>query len=147
MATAMPRSGIREVMELAATMDDVIHLEVGEPDFATPAEVISAATDAAVEGFTKYSPNAGFMSLRRAVADRLVAQGRTDVTAEHVVITPGAVCALATAIFATVNPGEDVLVPDPGWPNYRSAVLLAGAKPVAYELERSVGYLPRNGSL
>ena len=146
-ATSMPRSGIREVMELAATMEDVIHLEVGEPDFATPAEVTNAATEAAVEGFTKYSPNAGFMSLRRAVADRLVAQGRSDVTPEHVVITPGAVCALATAIFATVNPGEDVLVPDPGWPNYRSAVLLAGAKPVAYELERSTGYLPRDGSL
>ena len=146
-ATAMPRSGIREVMELAGTMEDVIHLEVGEPDFATPAEVISAATNAAVEGFTKYSPNAGFMSLRRAVAERLVAAGRQDVTPEHVVITPGAVCALATAIFAIVNPREDVLVPDPGWPNYRSAVLLAGARPVAYELDRSVGYLPRNGSL
>jgi len=146
-ATSMPRSGIREVMELAATMEDVIHLEVGEPDFATPAEVTNAATEAAVEGFTKYSPNAGFMSLRRAVAERLVAQGRADVTPEHVVITPGAVCALATAIFATVNPGDDVLVPDPGWPNYRSAVLLAGAQPVAYELDRSTGYLPRDGSL
>ncbi|MHB8490202.1 MAG: pyridoxal phosphate-dependent aminotransferase [Candidatus Dormibacteria bacterium] len=143
----MPRSGIREVMELAGTMEDVIHLEVGEPDFATPAEVISAATNAAVEGFTKYSPNAGFMSLRRAVAERLMAAGRQDVTPEHIVITPGAVCALATAIFAIVNPGEDVLVPDPGWPNYRSAVLLAGARPVAYELDRSVGYLPRKGSL
>src|SRR5579872_519523 len=91
-ATAMPRSGIRELMELAATMEDVIHLEVGEPDFATPAEVISAATDAAIEGFTKYTPNAGFLSLRRAVAERLVMQGRNDVTFEHIVITPGAVC-------------------------------------------------------
>ncbi len=146
-ATSMPRSGIREIMEVAATMEDVIHLEVGEPDFATPEEIIDAAAAAAREGFTRYSPNAGFMSLRSAVADRVTAQGGVKITPDHVVITPGAVCALATAIFATVNPGEDVLVPDPGWPNYRSAVLLRGANPVAYALDRATGYLPGDRSL
>lgn len=143
----MPRSGIREIMELASTFPDVIHLEVGEPDFATPAEVIEAAARAGREGFTKYSPNAGFMSLREAIAERAVSQGHSGVTADHVVVTPGAVCALATAILATVNPGDEVLIPDPGWPNYRSAVLLAGARPVTYDLDRATGYLPRMESL
>jgi aspartate/methionine/tyrosine aminotransferase len=146
-ATSMPRSGIREVMELAAGMEDVIHLEVGEPDFATPEEIIEAAGEAARAGFTRYTPNAGFLSLRRAVAERLVADGRSDVTYEHIVITPGAVCALATAVFATVNPGDEVLIPDPGWPNYRSMVLLCGARALPYELDRATGYLPRDGSL
>jgi aspartate/methionine/tyrosine aminotransferase len=147
LATSIPRSGIREVMELASSMDNVIHLEVGEPDFATPEEIVEAAGEAARAGYTRYTPNAGFVSLRRAVAERLVAAGRSDVTYEHIVITPGAVCALATAVFATVNQGDEVLIPDPGWPNYRSMVMLCGAEPVPYELDRATGYMPRDGSL
>src|SRR4051794_31331243 len=94
---AMPRSGIREFMELASQLDDVIHLEAGEPDFITPDEIIQAGFDRAREGFTKYSANAGLPSLRSAIARKVREQNRLDVGPEHIVVTPGSVCALATA--------------------------------------------------
>lgn len=138
----MRRSGIREVMELAATMKDVIHLEVGEPDGGTAPEVIDAAFEAAHAGFTRYTPNAGLSTLRESVAAKLQRENDLDVSPANVVLTPGAVCALATAVLATVDPGDEVLIPDPGWPNYVSMVQLAKGVPVPYELTRASGYLP-----
>ncbi len=141
-ASSMRRSGIREIMELAAGMPGVVHLEVGEPDFNTPPAVISAGLTAAAGGFTKYTPNAGFGALRDAIARKLRQQNSLPATAEEVVVTPGAVCALATAILATVNPGDEVLVPDPGWPNYVTMTCIAGGVPVTYPLQRERGYVP-----
>jgi aspartate/methionine/tyrosine aminotransferase len=138
----MRRSGIREVMELAAGMEGVIHLEVGEPDSGTPPEVIEAAFAAAREGFTRYTPNAGLPSLRNAIAAKLERENGLSTTAANVVVTPGAVCALATTVLATVEPGDEVLVPDPGWPNYDAMVRLAGGAPVPYPLRRESGFLP-----
>src|SRR5947209_3121296 len=111
----MPRSGIREFMELAAQCTDAIHLEAGEPDFVTPSAIIQAAFDAAHAGFTKYSANAGLPSLREAIATKVRVQNRLPVDPDQIVVTPGSVCALATGVLATVNPGDEVLVPDPGW--------------------------------
>ncbi len=139
----MPRSGIREFMEIASKLEDVIHLEAGEPDFVTPAPIIDAAFEAARGGFTKYTSNAGFPSLREALARKVREQnGLVGVTAENIVLTPGSVGALATGVLAVANPGDEVLVPDPGWPNYINMVLLAGATPVLYPLRREHGYLP-----
>lgn len=129
-------------MDLAAGRDDVIHLEVGDPDFVTPGPIIDGALDAARQGFTKYTPNAGYMSLREALARKVREQYDLDVTADEVVVTSGAVTGLATAIFATVDPGDEVLVPDPGWPNYSTISLIVGATPVGYPLPRQAEYLP-----
>ncbi|HZU15641.1 MAG TPA: aminotransferase class I/II-fold pyridoxal phosphate-dependent enzyme [Candidatus Dormibacteraeota bacterium] len=139
---AIGRSGIREVMELAATMTDVIHLEVGDPDLSTPAPIVEAAHRAALEGYTHYAPNAGLPGLRAAIADWRRERYGLETPPEGVVVTPGAVCALASSVLALVDPGEEVLVPDPGWPNYVSMVRLAGARPVAYPLRPEAGYLP-----
>ncbi len=138
----MRRSGIREIMELASSMTDVIHLEVGDPDLPTPAPIVEAAHRAALDGYTRYTPNAGLPSLRAAIAGRLRDRHGLETSPEAVVVTPGAVCALATSVLAIVDPGEEVLVPDPGWPNYRSMVQLAGGRPVPYPLRAETGYLP-----
>jgi aspartate/methionine/tyrosine aminotransferase len=141
-AERMPRSGIRQIMELAAGISGVIHLEVGEPESNTPDEIITAAFAAAREGYTKYTANAGFPTLREAIAVKLRTVNGLGVRADQVVVTPGAVCALSSAVFATINPGDEVLIPDPGWPNYISMVVLAGGIPVSYPLVRENGYLP-----
>jgi len=140
--SAMPHSGIREFMELAAQTDGVIHMEAGEPDFITPQAIIAAGFEAASAGFTKYSPNPGITSLREALVEKVSSVNGIDATVEQIVVTPGSVCALATGVLATVNPGDEVLIPDPGWPNYLNMVLLAGGRPMTYTLRRENGYQP-----
>jgi aspartate/methionine/tyrosine aminotransferase len=142
-AAEMPRSAIREIMALAAGRPNVIHLEVGEPDFSTPQHIIDAAFKAASAGWTKYSPNAGLPALRQQVAARASRhRGRQPVVAEQVVITTGAIGALYSALMAVIDAGDEVLIPDPGWPNYEAIVHLAGAKAVRYQERASRGFLP-----
>jgi aspartate/methionine/tyrosine aminotransferase len=141
-AAGMPRSAIREIMALAAGRPNVIHLEVGEPDFSTPLPVVDAAFAAARSGFTKYSPNAGLASLRERVAKRVSAAWRKNVAADRVIITTGAIGALYSAIMSVTDAGDEVLVPDPGWPNYEAIVHLAGAAPVRFELPARRGFVP-----
>ena len=143
-ALTLPTSGIRQIMELSRGMSDVIHLEVGEPDFATPEHVVEAAHTAARSGITKYTPNAGLGGIREAVAARYATRLGTSVTPDWVVVTPGAVAAMTSTFFALVDPGDEILIPNPGWPNYTSAALVAGARPVPYPLVvgRSGAYEP-----
>jgi aspartate/methionine/tyrosine aminotransferase len=142
-AAAVPRSAIREIMALAAGRPNVIHLEVGEPDFSTPTHIVDAAFDAARAGWTKYCPNAGLPLLRDLVAQRAARSGRgAPPTADQVVITTGAIGALYSALMAVIDSGDEVLIPDPGWPNYEAIVHLAGAKPVRYRQQASRGFLP-----
>lgn len=143
-ATRMPRSGIREVMEIASRLPDVIHLEVGEPDFATPPHIAAAAAEAAARGHTGYAPNPGIDPLREALADRLTRRRGHRVSAERVVVTNGGTGALYSSLAALVAPGEEVLLPDPGWPNYVGMVTLLGARPVFYPL---TGGLPDPGGI
>jgi aspartate/methionine/tyrosine aminotransferase len=139
----MPRSAIREIMALASARPNVIHLEVGEPDFSTPRHIIDAAFEAARAGWTKYSPNAGLLALRELVAQRAARRGSGQPpTADQVVITTGAIGALYSALMAVIDPGDEVLIPDPGWPNYEAIVHLAGAKPVRYLQQAARGFLP-----
>jgi aspartate aminotransferase/aminotransferase len=138
----MPRSGIREIMELAAGLPDVIHLEVGEPNFETPEHIIEAAVTAARSGYTKYTPNAGIDSLREAIAEKLRNDNGLDVSYDNVVVTTGGVGGMTSSILATVQAGEEVLVPDPGWPNYESATRFIGAVPVRYPLLPESGFQP-----
>lgn len=139
---AMPRSGIREVADLAAQRGGVLRLEVGEPNFATPAHIVEAGCRALRDGHTGYTANAGTGELRHAVARKLQRCNGLDVDAEQVVVTSGAVGALLQALMVLAAPGERVLVPDPGWPNYTMMATMIGAEAVAYRLHPAMGYEP-----
>jgi aspartate/methionine/tyrosine aminotransferase len=145
-AQQMHPSGIREIMDLAAQIPDSIHLEVGEPTFAPAPPILLAAKAAIDREIARYTANSGLISLREKIAERLGVRGWT-VRASQIVVTPGAVCALFSAIRALVDPGDEVLVPDPGWPNYTSMAQLSGGVPVPYPLSSETGYLPRIADL
>jgi aminotransferase len=116
-------------------MRDVIRLEIGEPDFDTPNHIKEAAKKALDEGFTHYAPFAGFEELRVAIAEK--AKIENDIEADprrEIVVTPGACSALYCAVLSVVNPGEKVLIPDPGWPHYEPCVKMAGGIPEHYPL-------------
>ena len=141
-ASGLPRSAIREIMSLAAGKPDVIHLEVGEPDAPTPAFIIEGALGAARQGWTRYAPNAGLPSLRSAIAARISRRWNTSVSQDRVVVTTGAVGGLFSALMSVLDPDDEVLIPDPGWPNYAAIVHLAGAQAVRYRLYPEKGFLP-----
>ncbi len=141
-ATTMPRSAIREIMALAAGRDDVIHMEIGEPDFSTPDHIIAGALEAAQDGFTKYTPNPGMASLRALIAQHASNRTNTDIAPERVVITTGAVGGLFCGLMAVTDAGDEILIPDPGWPNYESITHLAEGKPVRFRLRPEAGFLP-----
>src|SRR4051812_9464427 len=141
-AQSMPRSAIREIMALAAERSDVIHLEVGEPDASTPQPIIDAAFAAASAGWTKYSPNSGLPALRQQIARRTSERWKTEVTPAQVVVTTGAIGALFTAIVTVADRGDEILMPDPGWPNYESIAHLIGASAVRYQLSPQNAFLP-----
>jgi aspartate/methionine/tyrosine aminotransferase len=145
--TALPASGIRRMMAKAAAMEGVSRLDVGEPQFATPAHIVEAAALAAEQGATKYAPSGGLLSTRDAIAAAIAADTGTPVTRENVVVTVGAVGALISAVRTAVEPGDEVLVPDPGWPNYMSLVRVSGAEPVRYALDSEHGFSPTRAQL
>ncbi|MFB6141210.1 MAG: pyridoxal phosphate-dependent aminotransferase [Halosimplex sp.] len=141
---AVEPHGIREMFELAAeTEGDLVHLEFGEPDFDTPEHVVEAAHDAATSGRTKYTSNAGIRELRGAVADHLARDGgpRPDPD-DEVVITTGGVEALHLAIHTLADPGDEVVVPTPAWPNPISQAKLADAIPVEVPMPAAAGFAP-----
>lgn len=138
----IPRSGIRAVMELADRVGGVIHLEVGEPHYQPPAHVIEAAAQAMRAGFNKYTPNAGLPDVREIVAAKLRRDNGIPATPDTVVLTPGGVFACACAFLTILEPGDEVLLPEPNWPNYSFQVSLAGAQTVYYKLHEDQGFLP-----
>jgi aspartate/methionine/tyrosine aminotransferase len=113
---------------------DVIHLEIGEPDFDTPKNIKEAAVKALYSGYTHYVPAAGIPQLREAIAEYISKTRRIDVDPEEVVVTPGAKPIMFFSILACVNPGEEVLYPNPGFPIYESVINFVGAKPVPIPL-------------
>jgi aspartate aminotransferase len=123
--------------ELEATGRTIVHLEIGEPDFNTPKNVVEAATKALNKGETHYTPSAGIMPLRDAVAEFVGQDRGLKAKAENVVITPGAKPILFYTIFACINPGDEVIYPNPGFPIYESVVNLVGAKPVPIPLREA----------
>jgi aspartate/methionine/tyrosine aminotransferase len=138
----LPRSGIREVMELAATIPNVIHLEVGEPDFATPPHIVEAAARAARDGYTKYTPSRGFFSLREALSEKLERQNRVSAAPDDILVTAGGITALFETFMALLEPGDAVLIPDPGWPSTEVMVRLIGGNPIRYRLVAGEGFEP-----
>ena len=116
--------------ELRAQGVDVINLSVGEPDFNTPAHIKEAARRAIDENFSFYSPVPGFMSLREAIAAKLSRENGLNFSPAQIVVGNGAKQALCNVILATVNPGDEVVIPTPAWVSYVEMVKLAEGKSV-----------------
>ena len=116
--------------ELEAAGRDIIHLEVGEPDFATPAPIVEAGIAALRAGQTHYTPALGMPALRTAIADYYGDRYGVDVSPSRVCVTPGASGALLLAMAALFNPGEEILLADPGYPCTRHFARLVEARAV-----------------
>jgi len=114
---------------------DIVHLEIGEPDFDTPNNIKEAAIKAMKAGYTHYVPAAGIPELRTAIAEYLSKSRKIDVDPEEVVVTPGAKPIIFFSILACVEPGDEVMYPNPGFPIYESMVNFVGAKPVPMPLK------------
>ena len=117
--------------ELKAQGVDVINLSVGEPDFETPAHIKEAAKKAIDDNFTFYTPVPGYLSLRKAISEKLSRENGVAFAPEQIVVSNGAKQALCNVILATINPGDEVIIPMPAWVSYVEMVKLAGGIPVA----------------
>ena len=128
--------------ELEASGRDVIHLEIGQPDFPTPQHIRTAATRAMEAGHTGYGPSAGLPELRRAHRGAHTSRCRTGSRFDprQVVVAPGAKPLLFYAINALAGEGDEVIYPDPGFPMYRSLIAHSGANPVPIRLLESNGF-------
>jgi aminotransferase len=124
-------SGIRKFFDIVATMDDVISLGIGEPDFTTPAPILEAGVKALQNGETHYTSNAGIFELREAISDQLEEKYQVKYDPNNeVVVTVGVSEALYLALTAVINPGEEIIIPTPCFVSYQAEVLLAGGVPV-----------------
>ena len=120
--------------DLEARGRDVVHLEIGEPDFDTPTHIVNAAGHALRSGYTHYGPPVGLPELREAIADDVSRFRGIPVDPDQVVVTPGAKPIMFYAILALAQPGDEVIYPDPGFPIYESVIRFAGARPVPVAL-------------
>jgi aspartate/methionine/tyrosine aminotransferase len=127
-------------MDLALELPDAIRLEIGDPDFATPAHIVDAAAEAARNGFTHYGPSIGLASLRELIAAKLSERNGFGCRPDEVVVTTGACGGLHACLLALLDPGDELLVPDPGWTTMVPMSIAAGVTPVGYALDRSRGF-------
>ncbi len=148
LAGRMERLGTESAFEvlakakaLEASGREIVHLEIGEPDFDTPAHVAAAAQQAIDKGHTHYVPAPGIPELRTAVTDFLERTGRLSTSPDRVLITPGAKPIMFFTIMALCEEGDEVLYPDPGFPMYASIAAFAGAKPVPVPLREENGFV------
>ncbi|BFL46596.1 pyridoxal phosphate-dependent aminotransferase [Lactonifactor longoviformis] len=138
-----PVSGIRAMFELAREYDNVINLCIGEPGFPTPPNVIGAGRDALYKGYTKYTPNAGIPGLREALSQKLLRENKIQADPEtEIIVTAGGVEAVLLAMMVTVNPGDEVLVPIPSWPNYPEQIKFVGGTMVPVPAYEKDGFVP-----
>jgi aspartate/methionine/tyrosine aminotransferase len=126
---------------LEASGREIVHLEIGEPDFDTPAHVAAAAQQALDKGHTHYVPAPGIPELRTAVTDFLERTNRLRTSPDRVLITPGAKPIMFFTILALCEEGDEVLYPDPGFPMYASIASFAGATPVPVPLREENGFV------
>jgi aspartate aminotransferase len=143
-ADRMSRIGTESAFEVLAQAKgleaqgrDIIHLEIGEPDSATPSNIIEAATRALNDGATHYTPASGIPAVREATARYVHRRTGVDTAAENIVLVPGSKNILAFLLLAIIEPGDEVIVPDPGYPIYRSLVSFIGATPVSAPIRQS----------
>ena len=141
LAERMSRLGTETAFEVLARAKaleaqgrEIIHLEIGEPDFDTPAHIKAAAVRALEEGWTHYTPAAGIPALREAIADYIRRTRGIPVGPENVVVVPGGKPIMFFAILALVEEGDEVIYPNPGFPIYESMIRFVGARPVPLRL-------------
>ncbi len=141
---ALPFSEIRVMMEKATQMqkngEDVIHMEIGRPDFDTPEIIKQAANTALANGNVFYTSNYGTPELRQAIADKLKRDNGVDYKAEEILVTIGVGEGTYAAVAAFTEPGDEILVPDPVWLNYIHVPHFFGAVPVSYALKEENDY-------
>ncbi|RKI64053.1 pyridoxal phosphate-dependent aminotransferase [bacterium 1xD42-67] len=141
---ALPFSEIRVMMERATQMqkdgEDVIHMEIGRPDFDTPQVIKDAANTALANGNVFYTSNYGTPELRQAIADKLKRDNDIDYKAEEILVTIGVGEGTYAAVAAFTEPGDEILVPDPVWLNYIHVPHFFGAVPVSYALKEENDY-------
>jgi aspartate/methionine/tyrosine aminotransferase len=141
-AVAARRSTIRIVFDAANAKPNAIRLEIGEPSFRTPDHIVDGALAAARAGFTGYTANGGLQSLRELLADKVERVDGYRAGPDQIVATPGAMNALFSIYLALLEPGDEVLLPTPGFPNMDDMVALLGGTPIFYDLRPEEGYLP-----
>ena len=131
---------LAQAQALEATGREIVHLEIGEPDFPTPPHIVEAAVQALREGRTHYVPAPGIPPLRDAVAAFLERRGRLRTTPDRIIVTPGAKPIMFFTIMALCQQGDEVLYPDPGFPMYDSISAFSGAVPVPIPLREENGF-------
>jgi aspartate aminotransferase len=147
LAKRMARLGTETAFEvlvkakaLEAQGRDIVHLEIGEPDFDTPRNIIDAAVDALHKGFTHYGPSAGLMELREVIAQYVSGTRRVNVTPDEVVVVPGGKPIIFFSILALAQEGDEVIYPNPGFPIYESMINYVGAKAVPIRLREELDF-------
>jgi aspartate aminotransferase len=147
LAERMSRLGTESAFEvlarakaLEAKGKEVVHLEIGEPDFDTPDNIRESAAKAIWDGYTHYCPAQGIPDLRNAIAEVDSKRKRIDIKAEQVVVTPGAKPIMFFGMLALVNEGDEVIYPNPGFPIYESVIDFIGAKAVPIQLHESKNF-------
>ncbi len=147
LAKRMARLGTETAFEvlvkakaLEAQGRDIVHLEIGEPDFDTPRNIIDAAVDALHKGFTHYGPSAGLPQLREVIAQHASETRRVNVTPDEVVVVPGGKPIIFFSILAFVEQGDEVIYPNPGFPIYESMINYVGAKAVPIRLREELDF-------
>jgi aspartate/methionine/tyrosine aminotransferase len=146
-AARMARLGTESAFEVLARAKalerqgkDIVHLEIGEPDFDTPEHIRDAAKRALDSGATHYGPSAGLPELREAIAQHVSETRGISVSPDQVVVTPGAKPIMFFVIMALVGEGDEVLYPDPGFPIYESVVNFVGGRAVGVPLREATGF-------
>ncbi|MXX66586.1 MAG: aminotransferase class I/II-fold pyridoxal phosphate-dependent enzyme [Chloroflexi bacterium] len=141
LATAMGRLGTESAFEvlarakaLEATGREVIHLQIGEPDFDTPDNIVEAGIKALRDGYTHYGPAHGLPELREAIAANSLERRGIEHAPDQVLVTPGAKPVMFYVILALCQPGDEVIYPNPGFPIYESMIKFVGARPVPMPL-------------
>ena len=140
--SSIERSPVRVIFDQAAAYADAIHLEIGQPDFSPPPHVIEAACRAARDEYTGYTANAGMMCLREAVCAKLDRENDLHVTPDNIVVTIGAMQAVHASMSLLLEPGDEVLLPDPGYGNFSMAARLLHAVPRYYLTAQQRGFEP-----
>jgi aspartate aminotransferase len=135
-------SGIREVANEAIRTPHTIRLDVGQPSFRTPDHISQAAKDAIDAGFTFYTATAGLQSLREMLSAKLEMVNDVKAGTESITVGPGGVGVVAAAFASILEPGDEVLLPDPGWPNYRMMLTWAHGRPLYYRCPRELQFQP-----
>jgi aspartate/methionine/tyrosine aminotransferase len=139
---ALPHSGIRDISHAALALPDALRLDIGQPDFATPAHIAEAAKRAIDEGWTAYTHTRGFHSLREAIAAKVERVNGYAADPDRIAVTHGGVGAITATFAAVLEEGDEVLVPDPAWPNYKMLLAWMRMRHVPYPCPPELGFQP-----